>query len=140
LKIQLDTTKKTIKVDEDVKLSKFMSVIKRLLPHGEWMDFQLLTNTTIEHWSSPLVYRFYEPYWTYPWWGSGGTIGVYNAGTSATNLLGSSSITTTANAVNNLNMNSSSGISNNAMYVEKGNANMKAETCELKDGVYNIVV
>lgn len=66
LKLQLDTTKKTIKIDEDVKLTKLMSVVKRLLPNGEWMDFTLQTNTVIEHWTQPYRWYWNEP--VYPWY------------------------------------------------------------------------
>ena len=70
MKLQLDTTNKTIKIEENVQFSKLMSVVKRLLPHGEWQDFTLLTNTTIEHWSTPIIYREYYPNPTTPWWQS----------------------------------------------------------------------
>jgi hypothetical protein len=36
MKLQLDTDKKTIKIDESVKLTKLMQVVKKLLPNGEW--------------------------------------------------------------------------------------------------------
>lgn len=71
MKLELDTTKKTIKIEEEVKLTKLISVIKRLLPNGEWQDFTLLTNTTINHWSNPIIYKEYwptsKPWREYPW-------------------------------------------------------------------------
>lgn len=140
MRIQLDTTKKTIKVDEDVKLSKFMTVVKRLLPNGEWMDFTLETNTTIQHWSQPIVYKFYEPTWTYPWYGgpywyNSGTCG--GSGTYTTNTLDGGS--------GSVKMMSSTGISN-ATYNAGGGASLSATntsgdmTATLKDGIYNVQV
>jgi hypothetical protein len=68
MKLQLDTDNKTIKIDESVKLTKLMQVVKKLLPNGEWQDFTLITNTTIQHWSSPVIYKEYYPTPSYPWW------------------------------------------------------------------------
>lgn len=76
MKLQLDTTLKTIKVEENVKLSKFMDLVKKLLPNNEWKDFTLETNTTITHWSSPYIIekiiereKLYDPYLPhYPWY------------------------------------------------------------------------
>lgn len=74
MKLQIDTTYKTIKVEESVKLSKLVETLKRLFPNNEWKDFTLETNTTIEHWSSPIIIKEYietekrvNPY-TYPWY------------------------------------------------------------------------
>lgn len=56
MKIQLDTTQKTIKIEEQVKLSKLVETLERLLPKGEWKEFTLETNTTISYWSNPYHY------------------------------------------------------------------------------------
>jgi hypothetical protein len=71
MKLQLDTDKKIIKIDENVKLTKLFSLVKKLLPNGEWQDFTLETNTVIEHWHNPIIYRDYypvaKPWWEQPW-------------------------------------------------------------------------
>jgi len=68
MKIQLDTTKKTIKVEEAVKLSKFMETVKKILPNNEWKDFTLETNTTIQGWSYPIyIERWTQPWYEQPW-------------------------------------------------------------------------
>jgi len=59
MKLQLDTTKKTIKIDEDVKLSKLITTLKNMFPNGEWKDFTLEKNAVIEHWNNPIIYREY---------------------------------------------------------------------------------
>jgi len=64
MKLQLDTTAKTIKVEESVKLVKFMDTVKKLLPNNEWKEFTLQTNTTINYGSYPV----YTPIWTQPWY------------------------------------------------------------------------
>lgn len=66
MKIQLDTTTKTIKVEESVNLNDFFEAIKRILPDGEWKEFKLETQTVI-NWGSPIVIN--QPYRQYyPWY------------------------------------------------------------------------
>lgn len=71
MKIQLDTDKKTIKLEDNVLLSKLVETLNRLLPNKEWQKFTLETNTTINHWSNPIVIKQYpmQPYW--PWYYEG---------------------------------------------------------------------
>lgn len=74
MKIQLDTKAKTIKFEEDVKLATLLTTVKKLLPNDEWKEFVLITNTKIEYWTSPIIYKEIikevEPYrWPeYPWY------------------------------------------------------------------------
>src|SRR5512133_1419602 len=71
MKIQLDTTKKTIKVQEDVKLSKLMDTLKKILPNNEWKEFTLETNTTISYWEHPIFIEKYYPrhhWYESPWY------------------------------------------------------------------------
>jgi hypothetical protein len=68
MKIQLDTEKQTIKLEDSVLLSDLVKTLTRLLPNGEWKKFTLETHTVIEHWSSPIVIeRYTKPYWQ-PWY------------------------------------------------------------------------
>lgn len=70
MKIQLDTTNKTIKLESDVQLQKLVNTLEKLLPKGEWKSFTLETNTVIERWSNPIIIRerpYYYPYREYPW-------------------------------------------------------------------------
>ena len=66
MKIQLDTQAKTIKLEDRVKLDEFVKLLNKLLPQGEWKEFTLEANTTINHWSNPVVIREY-PRERYPW-------------------------------------------------------------------------
>lgn len=68
MKIQLDTTLKTIKVEESVKLSKLIETLKKLLPNNEWKDFTLETNTVISYWSNPIIIKEYPVYPQRPYW------------------------------------------------------------------------
>lgn len=71
MKIQLDTTQKTIKVEESVNLGELTETLERILPNGEWKQFKIETNTVINNFSSPIVIREY-PYRPYHWpWYSG---------------------------------------------------------------------
>ena len=66
MKIQLDTEKKVIKVEEAVNLGELTETLERLLPNGEWKDFKLETQTQI-NWTSPIIIKEY-PYNPKPWW------------------------------------------------------------------------
>lgn len=67
MKIQLDTENKTIKLESSVEMSKLIDTLNKLFPNKEWKKFTLETNTTIAHWSSPIVIeRYHQPY--YPWY------------------------------------------------------------------------
>ncbi len=72
MKIQLDTTNKTIKLEDNIKLSVLVKTLEELLPKGLWKDFTLETNTVIHQWAAPYIiekYREVEPYRPYwqPW-------------------------------------------------------------------------
>lgn len=71
MKIQIDTDRKTIKLESDVLLSKLVETLDKLLPNKEWKKFTLETHTVINNWNSPIVIREYptypKPYW--PWYG-----------------------------------------------------------------------
>jgi hypothetical protein len=71
MKIQLDTTNKTIKIEENVKIDKLISTLKKLLPDNEWKQFTLETNTTINNWTYPITIREYPAYPHYPWYCNG---------------------------------------------------------------------
>jgi len=57
MKIQLDTTNKTIKLDSRVKLDEFFSTLEQLLPNGLWEDFTLEVNTIINNWQTPYIWK-----------------------------------------------------------------------------------
>ena len=79
MKLQIDTTAKTITLEASVKMDEFISALKKLFPDNEWKEFQLLTNTVIS-WGSPIIIKEYPhweplrpispytaPYQPYPW-------------------------------------------------------------------------
>ena len=89
MKIQLDTTNKTIKIEENVLLSKLIDTLNGLLPNKEWKKYTLETNTTITHWTAPYIIKeipvyprpYYPTYPTYPWYSTvGKTTAEYKAG------------------------------------------------------------
>lgn len=55
MKIQLDTTNKTIKVEESVKLQELTDALEKLLPNGEWKEFKL--ETPDDYRRCPIVYN-----------------------------------------------------------------------------------
>ena len=70
MKLLLDTTNKTIKIEESVTLGELTDTLEKMLPLGLWKEFTLETNTQIV-WSNPIVignYPYIVPYPTYPWY------------------------------------------------------------------------
>jgi hypothetical protein len=66
MRLQIDTVLKTIKLENNIKISELIENLKTLLPN-DWMDFTLETNVTIG-WTNPIYIRDY-PYWgDYPWY------------------------------------------------------------------------
>jgi hypothetical protein len=67
MKLQLDTTTKTIRLDEQVNLDELFRILKKLLPNDEWKGFKLEVNTQIV-WSNPIIINPYIPINPYPWY------------------------------------------------------------------------
>ena len=69
MKLQIDTTAKTIRVEGTVNLKDLYDALEKLLPRKEWEFFSLEANTTIV-WTNPITiiepYRYLypqQPYW-----------------------------------------------------------------------------
>lgn len=72
MKLQIDTEKKTIKLENDILLEKLISGLNKMFPNKEWKKFTLETNTTITHFPSQTIIKQYpvypsRPFWEYPW-------------------------------------------------------------------------
>lgn len=73
MKIILDTSEKTIKVEGTVNLGELIETLEKMLPLGEWKSFKLETNSIIQ-WNIPIILKEYiktSPLYppTYPWSG-----------------------------------------------------------------------
>lgn len=66
MKIQIDTTAKTIKLESCEKLSALFDFLSKFFPEGEWEDYELQTNTQIVNWGNPIIVREL-PYWVNPY-------------------------------------------------------------------------
>jgi len=99
MKIQLDTKKKSIKIEEPINLGEFIKTLEELLPNKKWKEFEIEVGTII-NWGEPINITSYptviipspsplNPY-TYPWYSQPSTIYCGNQqGTSnATNVMG----------------------------------------------------
>lgn len=69
MKLQLDTTNKTVKVEENVKVIDLINILKKMLPN-DWEHFTLETHTEITYWRDPIIikerpWRPYEQPWYY---------------------------------------------------------------------------
>ena len=68
MKIQIDTNEKMIAVEQNVNLDEFMKAVKKLFPNGEWKEYTIKTETTI-NWSNPIYIEIWQPmYPTYPYY------------------------------------------------------------------------
>ena len=65
MRIQLDTIKKTIKLDESIKFSTLIDTLKKLLPNNEWKQFTLEASSMINWTYHPFIIR--GPYWEESW-------------------------------------------------------------------------
>jgi hypothetical protein len=61
MKLVLDTTNKTIKIEEPVNLGELIDTLNKLLPSTEWREFKLETNTQI-------IQPYINPWIPYPWY------------------------------------------------------------------------
>lgn len=73
MKFQIDTDKKTIKIEDNVKFSELLKNLNLLFPEGEWKEYTLLTNVIINWTSNPIIvnpspYNPHPLYPTQPWW------------------------------------------------------------------------
>jgi len=84
MKLQIDTSRKTIKIEEDVKLIKLFSLLKKLFPNGEWKEFILETNTIIEHWQNPIIIEKRDKWIEWPWYATYAVSGDINTITNMT--------------------------------------------------------
>jgi hypothetical protein len=110
MKLQLDTTAKTVKIESDIKVSLLIKTLKSLLP-TDWKEFTLQTNVTINNWSNPIyiekqIIRERE----YPW---------YNP-----------------NIITYYGMKDNLGLNTTTISDYKTNSS----TCELKAGIYNVEI
>lgn len=71
MKIQIDTTAKTIRVEQSVKFAELITALDALLPDNGWREFELLSGA-IQHFGNPIVIQgvvrpwyHYQPYVTY---------------------------------------------------------------------------
>ncbi|MFA5431973.1 MAG: hypothetical protein WC319_03760 [Candidatus Paceibacterota bacterium] len=54
MKIQFDTTAKTIKIEEQVNLGELIMKLEMLLPNGQWKEYSLEVSI-IYNWGYPVV-------------------------------------------------------------------------------------
>lgn len=79
MKLQIDTTLKTIKIEEPINLGDFIDMLNKLFPNNLWKEFKLLTEVIV-NWNSPITIQPYivpnlpyipysptVPYPNFPW-------------------------------------------------------------------------
>lgn len=86
MKIKIDTTAKTIAIEEAVNIDQLIRLVKGLFP-DDWRQWKLETNVKFEMPAAPIIIREREvrPYWENPFWYGSGTCGtsITNDGTSS---------------------------------------------------------
>ena len=95
MKIQIDTTAKTIKLESCEKLSALFDFLSKFFPEGEWEDYELQTNTKIVNWGNPIVVHP-SPYWVNPYRYYTGDV-ICTTGTTTSMVINSQSGTTVTN-------------------------------------------
>ncbi len=85
MKLQLDTTAKTVKIESDIKVSLLIKTLKAMLPN-DWKDFTLQTNTIIQHWTNPIIYQPYIQPYQQPWYFTCQSTNTYSGLTSGSNV------------------------------------------------------
>jgi hypothetical protein len=133
MKIQLDTTAKTIKVEEEVNLGELFDMLSKLLPDDLWKEYSVETNTTIT-WSSPIYIErtvYPQPYWYgQPWITYGSNEMTINSTSDHTNLKLNSSV---SNEID-LSADFDSKDFNNKDFMTENTS------YEIKEGVFNIEI
>lgn len=61
MKLQIDTTSKTVRVEQCVKISDLIKTLKKLLPK-EWDQYSLEAVTTIYNWYNPIPFTYTQPF------------------------------------------------------------------------------
>lgn len=71
MKLQLDTTNKTILIDQEVTFGDLLDTLEALLPNGRWADYKLIPNQTIQWTTYPMYTPNIQPLTSptpdYPW-------------------------------------------------------------------------
>lgn len=66
MKLQLNTTDHIIKIeDRYVNLNELCSLLEKILPNGEWREYDLECGNTLVWQSSPVIIEKHIP--SYPW-------------------------------------------------------------------------
>jgi hypothetical protein len=71
MKLQLDTTNKTILIDQEVTFGDLLDTLEEILPNGRWAEYKLIPNQTL-HWTTyqmytPNIQPLTNPVPDYPW-------------------------------------------------------------------------
>jgi hypothetical protein len=65
MKIQLDTTNKKIKIEEEINIGELLEQLEKLLPNELYKEFSLEVNV-INNWSNPIIVEPINPIPPYP--------------------------------------------------------------------------
>ena len=70
MKLQLDTTKKTLKLEGEVVISELIEALEKMFPDKEWKKYKLITETQINNFTYPVYLPVQKPYyyWENPWY------------------------------------------------------------------------
>lgn len=69
MKIQLDTTNKTITLSDPVNLGELITLLsKKMFPNGEWKEFEVVFEATPVVINTPPIYIPWNPYQPIGWW------------------------------------------------------------------------
>lgn len=66
MKLQIDTTRKIICIEETVLLSDFIELLDQLFPNLTWKEYSLESHV-ITNWHDPFLVKEYPPARPFPW-------------------------------------------------------------------------
>lgn len=67
MKITIDTTNKTIEIEQDVKILLLINELKKMLPDGQWEDYRIVATVTVPFFQ-PFMPTIQEPFLIEPYY------------------------------------------------------------------------
>lgn len=65
MKLKIDTSAKTIQVEQMVKLVELIEFVKKIFPNNEWKDYSIEAVQYIDNWYNPIYIPCLQPYQPY---------------------------------------------------------------------------
>lgn len=84
MKLQIDTDKKTIKIEEKINLGELIDKLSMLFPNDLYKEYSI-ESTNITNWVNPIYIQPYQTIWDRPYYNN---FEVYCGTTNSSNMIG----------------------------------------------------